>query len=187
MFRITDIPDPDAPKQKKIPTDPGKRGRKKGIPNKKPTVAKLSKKTLINMRLELETGLLPHEFLLQVMRGEIEVSIPHEVDEYDEDGCKTGNKIVEWEKQIPDLAMRIDAAKAAAPYYAPRLAAMQIDLNQQTNVTLTSITLIKKSPEEPQGRLIESSSTEDKVVNGHFIDKMMIKSAATQHIEEDKT
>ncbi|HJX17774.1 MAG TPA: hypothetical protein VJ437_06210 [Acidiferrobacterales bacterium] len=52
------------------------------------------------------TGELPHEFLLQVMRG-------HKI---------TGHK--------PTFSERMDAAKAAAPYYAPRLAAVAANVNQ---------------------------------------------------------
>lgn len=52
------------------------------------------------------TGQLPHEFLLTVARGE-------KIDE-----------------TVPKLDQRIDAAKAAAPYFAPRMSA--------TDVTLTA-------------------------------------------------
>ena len=48
------------------------------------------------------TGDLPHEFLLRIMRGEMI------------NGIK------------PDLPTRIDCAKAAAPYYAPKLAQVQV-------------------------------------------------------------
>jgi hypothetical protein len=48
------------------------------------------------------TGLLPHEFLLKISRG----------------GRIDGVK--------PDLAMRIGCAKAAAPYYAPKLSAVEL-------------------------------------------------------------
>lgn len=51
------------------------------------------------------TGELPHEFLLRIARGE---SI---------DG------------HAPAFNERIDAAKAAAPYFAPRLATTSIDAN----------------------------------------------------------
>jgi len=49
------------------------------------------------------TGELPHEFLLRVSRGE-------EVD---------GHK--------PSFSERVDAAKVAAPYFAPRLASMAVE------------------------------------------------------------
>jgi len=48
------------------------------------------------------SGDLPHQFLLRIMRGEVI------------NGIK------------PDLPMRIDCAKAAAPYYAPKLAQVQV-------------------------------------------------------------
>ena len=48
------------------------------------------------------SGLLPHEFLLAVARGEA------------------------IEGVTPTFADRLDAAKAAAPYFAPRLAAVDL-------------------------------------------------------------
>lgn len=51
------------------------------------------------------SGLLPHEFLLAVTRGEA-------VDGY-----------------VPSFAERLEAAKAAAPFYAPKLSAVEADLN----------------------------------------------------------
>jgi len=50
------------------------------------------------------TGELPHEFLLRVARGEL-------VDGH-----------------VPAFNERMDAAKAAAPYFAPRLATAQFDV-----------------------------------------------------------
>jgi len=47
------------------------------------------------------TGLLPHEFLLAVSRGEM-------VDDHK-----------------PSFEERLDAAKAAAPYYAPKLSSIE--------------------------------------------------------------
>ena len=54
-----------------------------------------------------EKGLLPHEFLLAVTRGE-----PIR----DKDGTETK----------PTMAQRMEAAKAAAPYYAPRMATVEV-------------------------------------------------------------
>ena len=51
------------------------------------------------------SGMLPHEFLLAVTRGEA-------VDGY-----------------VPSFAERMEAAKAAAPFYAPKLSAVEADLN----------------------------------------------------------
>lgn len=54
------------------------------------------------------TGELPHEFLLRVARGE-------SIDEH-----------------VPEFRDRVDAAKAAAPYFAPRLAATAVELTQKS-------------------------------------------------------
>lgn len=64
----------------------------------------IAKVTAKPARKRPRPGELPHEWLLRVMRNE-------EID---------GEK--------PVLAQRIDAAKAAAPYFAPRLAQSQVDL-----------------------------------------------------------
>lgn len=58
----------------------------------------------------LAQGELPHVFLLRVMRGE-----PITQFFYDQDGF-----IVE-KKWLPSPEDRVDAAKAAAPYHAPKL------------------------------------------------------------------
>lgn len=63
-------------------------GRKKGVPNTR-TQERVAKAEA--------SGLMPHEFLLSVARGE-----------------KIGT-------YTPTFAERIDAAKAAANYYAPKL------------------------------------------------------------------
>lgn len=72
---------------------PGERrgGRKPGVPNKK-NAERIA-------RAEA-SGMLPHEFLLAVTRGE-----------------QIGD-------HTPTFDERLEAAKAAAPYYAPRLAAI---------------------------------------------------------------
>lgn len=46
------------------------------------------------------TGMLPHEFLLAIMRDEVE-------------------------GESPTFEQRLDAAKAAAPYFAPKLASIE--------------------------------------------------------------
>lgn len=67
-------------------------------------------------------GLLPHEWLLKVARGE---PIIHRHYEYvDGPKKKRGQepeKILVEEETYASLELRVDAAKAAAPYYAPRL------------------------------------------------------------------
>lgn len=61
-----------------------------------------------------KTGLLPHEFLLKISRG------------YKIDGKK------------PDLNTRISCAKAAAPYYAPKLSAVEL-IKDMTDAELDAI------------------------------------------------
>lgn len=53
-----------------------------------------------------KAGMLPHELLLAISRGEA------------------------IDGHVPSFAERVDAAKAAAPFYAPKLAA--VDVNAQT-------------------------------------------------------
>lgn len=66
------------------------------------------------------TGLLPHEWLLMVARGEpikqrrLQISV-------DKKGKEVSREWIE-EEIYPDFPTRVDAAKAAAPFYAPKLA-----------------------------------------------------------------
>lgn len=78
-------------------------------------------------------GLLPHEWLLKVVRGE-PIEQHYVVDVIDK---KTGVVIgeeVHSKMVYPSLDMRADAAKAAAPYYAPRLATQVITLRGREDV-----------------------------------------------------
>jgi hypothetical protein len=92
----------------------------------------LSKVTAKAKQAAMETGLLPHEWLLMVSRGE---GIKHKrwVIKYDAKGNEKSRDLVE-EEVYPDLPMRQDSAKAAAPYYAPRLAAQTVDMNATMGV-----------------------------------------------------
>ncbi len=79
------------------------------------------------------TGMMPHEILLSIARGE---GISHKVwvSKRDKKGTilrnDDGHEIQELVERIhyADFAMRMDAAKAAAPFYAPRLAAQQVNI-----------------------------------------------------------
>jgi hypothetical protein len=72
------------------------------------------------------TGELPHEFLLRVARGD------ELFDDYvNVDGDKV--KI----KRFPTFAERVDAAKAAAPYFQPRLATT--DVNHRGAIALATV------------------------------------------------
>lgn len=62
------------------------------------------------------TGEMPHMFLLRIMRGEV-VST-------DVMNPETGQLTKVY--QVPDLPMRMDAAKAAAPFFVPKLQAVEV-------------------------------------------------------------
>ena len=81
-------------------------GARKGAGRPKGSANKANKLAIEKAR---EGGELPHEFLLRIARGE---SI---------DG------------EAPSLTMRVDAAKAAAPYFAPKLA--QVTQEIETKIT----------------------------------------------------
>ena len=74
----------------------------------------------------MATGLLPHEWLLKVARGE---AVPHKRWKiiYDKQGNEKGKELVE-EDYYADFPTRIDAAKAAAPFYAPKLAVQTVSI-----------------------------------------------------------
>lgn len=75
-------------------------------------------------------GVLPHEWLLKVVRGEPVAQRRWKVI-YDSKGKPLREELVE-EQVYPDLQTRIDAAKAAAPYFAPKLAVHTISPNTAT-------------------------------------------------------
>lgn len=67
------------------------------------------------------TGQLPHEILLEIARGTPLIQSRMEWDE----GAQVF-KAVAPVVLIPDLQMRMAAARDAAPYYAPKLSALEI-------------------------------------------------------------
>lgn len=77
-------------------------GKRDGAGRPLAAVSKVTREAVERAR---ETGQLPHEFLLRITRGE---SI---------DG------------RTPTIQQRIDAAKAAAPYFAPRLTPTEVTPN----------------------------------------------------------
>lgn len=104
---------------------------KDGVPHVKQGRPRGSKqKVTIQSKLEAQAaGLLPHEWLLKVSRGE---PIMHKRWEITRDK-KTGKEISRTlvvEEVYTDFATRIDCAKAAAPYYAPRLATQQVNFGK---------------------------------------------------------
>lgn len=100
----------------------------------------LSKVTAKAKQAAMETGLLPHEWLLLVSRGE---GIKHKrwVVKYDKQGKEVSRDLVE-EEVYADFPTRIDAAKAASPFYAPKLAVQTVSVNGNSDAvaeTLKSI------------------------------------------------
>jgi hypothetical protein len=77
------------------------------------------------------SGMLPHEFLLAVVRGEAI------------DGA------------VPTFADRLEAAKAAAPYFAPKLSSVDVRAEHRTSVTeFTDAELYAMLAEMPEGQAV---------------------------------
>lgn len=79
-----------------------------------------------------ETGVLPHEWLLSVMRGD-PIQQKRLVIIYHKTGPKKGEeKSREWidETVYADFPTRIQAAKDCAPYYAPKLATQVLKIGE---------------------------------------------------------
>lgn len=100
----------------------------------------VSKVTAKAREAAMESGLLPHEWLLKVSRGEpIEQKRWKII--YDKQGNEKGRELI-TEEVYADFPTRIDAAKAASPYYAPRLAVQNVSITGNTDAvseTLKSI------------------------------------------------
>ena len=92
-------------------------GRKPGSVNRVTVAARMA---------AMETGLLPHEWLLKVSRGE-PIQQKRWKDIVDEDGAVIDRELVE-DTLYPTFDIRMDAAKAAAPFYAPRLATQTVSV-----------------------------------------------------------
>ncbi len=81
-----------------------------------------------------EQGVLPHEWLLSVARGDAIEQKRYEIVR-DKDGNEI-DKIVMTEMIYPDIGLRMDAAKAAAPFYAPKLATQVISMQGGTEAMI---------------------------------------------------
>ena len=90
-----------------------------------------------------ESGMLPHEFLLAVTRGET-------IGDY-----------------VPTFAERLEAAKAAAPFFAPKLSAVEADVQgihplvPVLNVTVGGNKPVDAMTDEELEALIRMHSAED--------------------------
>lgn len=84
----------------------------------------LNKKSLLNIERTKQEGLLPHEWLVKIMSGD-----PIKQRVYTgtyESGPRKGKPIYVEIDYYPSFDERVEAAKAAAPYLAPRLQAMAV-------------------------------------------------------------
>lgn len=133
-------------------------------PGYKKTMTELSR---IEAKLE---GILPHEWLLKVVRGD-PILQRYVVDVVDKQGAVIGQEV--HEKEVyPDIAMRHDAAKAAAPYYAPRLATQVITLRGREDVinSLTDEQLdaaIEQLAGSPEVKKATTKTKKAKVLDGN--------------------
>lgn len=114
-------------------------------------MATLSDKTLNkNIRqMARLSGILPHEFLLNICRGE--VVIEKYVDEYG---------VLQEREVYPDIGMRIDAAKAAAPFFAPKLSVQQVDMSASADLEHLSVDELKRRLQLTLARLQTNQTTE---------------------------
>lgn len=88
-------------------------GKREGAGRKLGGVNKMSKKAREEAAM---TGELPHEYLLRISRGE-------EIDGYK-----------------PTFTERMDAAKAAAPYFAPRLSTTDVNARVRGELSVAEMT-----------------------------------------------
>jgi len=111
------MPDEQKPKLK------GAGGPGRGGGRKPGSVNRLAKDAIVAAKA---TGVLPHEWLLSVARGE---PIAHKRWDIkrDENGKEISRELVD-EVIYPDFPVRMDAAKSAAPFYAPRLATQTVSV-----------------------------------------------------------
>lgn len=91
-----------------------------------------------------EVGLKPHEWLLDVALGK-PILQKRWVITYGRNGKESKRELVEEEIYV-DVKDRIDAAKAAAPFFAPRLATQTLAVKPSTGKTMES--LMKKFAEK---------------------------------------
>lgn len=113
-------------------------GIKKGTKLKKPPLIVESKEALV------ETGLLPHEWLRKVALGE-GVEQKRWAIKYDLKGEEIGRELI-TEIIYAQFPVRIDAAKSAAPYYAPRLASQLVSIGNTGDITQTLKDISEKLP-----------------------------------------
>ena len=108
-------------------------GRKKGS---------LQKVTLEAKLRAAEAGMLPHEWLLAVSRGEPMKQMIKKIT-YDAKGRLKSEEWIEVE-HYADYQTRVDCAKAAAPFYAPKLATQTVTLGGTNEQVVKALELLSK-------------------------------------------
>lgn len=98
-------------------------GPRKGAGRPVGAVNRVAKEAIAAAKAE---GILPHEWLLNIVRGEPVQQKRWEI-KRDENGKEISRELV-IDTIYPDFPVRMDAAKAASPYYAPRLATQTVSV-----------------------------------------------------------
>jgi len=93
-------------------------GKREGAGRPVGAVSKMAKEARLRAQ---ETGELPHEILLSIARGNPQ---PVKKASYDVDSGEITVEITGY--QIPSLEERKDAAKAGAPYFAPKISTVEV-------------------------------------------------------------
>lgn len=101
------------PVVKRVKLVSGRGGYRPNAGRKPNSMNKMSQEAREQAKL---TGLLPHEILLSMARGEPQVVIDVDVD--------SGRVTKRYE--AVSLEKRLDSAKAAAPYYAPKISTVEV-------------------------------------------------------------
>lgn len=117
-------------------------GRQKG------SVNRLAKEAIDQAK---KGGPLPHEWLLSIVRGE---PVKQKVWDIERDP-QTGRELSRQLKEdivYPSLDTRVDAAKAAAPYYAPKLATQHVELTGEDGGPVEID--VKDMPDDQKAKLV---------------------------------
>lgn len=88
----------------------------------------------------MKAGMLPHEWLLKVARGE---PIPHKYYRTTVDRRGKETKELVEDEVYADFATRVDAAKAVAPYFAPKLSAQTVSIPEPIQLEHSNKSLSK--------------------------------------------
>lgn len=102
---------------------PGGGGPRKGAGRPIGAVNRVAKEAIAAAKAE---GILPHEWLLNIVRGEPVKQERWQI-KRDHSGREISRELVA-ELIYPEFSVRMDAAKAAAPFYAPRLATQTVSV-----------------------------------------------------------